>query len=137
MQNANENVHYHMPQTGSLFDTLNERLRSAGVPTWHLGPYPVEPVVSLGFLIALLLTGFKGLILGLLLFFVCKWSQSGTPGGQSTQGLGDGLRRFGLGGGTTGGGQASRNSSSGRRENSGSSSGHRWTGTGHRLGGAS
>ena len=117
-----------------MFDSLNERLRSAGVPKWHLGPYPVEPIVSLGFLIALLLLGFKGLILALLLFFVCKWSQSGTPGGQPMQGLGDGLRRFGLGGSPAGGGQTTGSSSSGHQGNSASTSGHRWSGTGHRLG---
>ena len=149
----NDDVHHHMPQTGSMFDTMNERLRTAGVPVWNLGPYPVEPIVSLGLLIALLLLGFKGLMLGFLLFFVSKWSQSSAQGGQG-QGFqgwrGRGLAALGLGGGGhganqgVGGGATGSAGSSGatgsrgstHSSNRGSSAGSDWSGGGggQRLG---
>lgn len=61
----------------SLFGALNQRLTSAGVPTWHIGTYSVEPVVSLGFLLSFLLAGFRGLLFSGVLFFVVKYSQFG------------------------------------------------------------
>lgn len=61
----------------SLFGALNERLVAAGVPTWHAGPYSVQPIVSLGFLLSFLLAGFRGLLFSGVLFFVVKYSQFG------------------------------------------------------------
>jgi len=61
----------------SVFDSISQRLSAAGVPTWHIGPYSVEPVVSLGFLLSLLVMGFPGLLFSGLLFFVAKYSQHG------------------------------------------------------------
>jgi len=61
----------------SLFGTLNQRLQAAGVPTWHIGTYSVQPIVSLGFLLSFLLAGFRGLLFSGVLFFVVKYSQFG------------------------------------------------------------
>jgi len=62
----------------SVFGALNQRLESAGVPTWHIGTYSVQPIVSLGFLLSFLLAGFRGLLFSGVLFFVVKYSQFGT-----------------------------------------------------------
>jgi len=67
----------------SVFGALNQRLTAAGVPTWHIGTYSVEPVVSLGFLLSFLLAGFRGLLFSGVLFFVVKYSQFGV---RETQG---------------------------------------------------
>jgi len=61
----------------SVFGTLNQRLEAAGVPTWHIGTYSVQPIVSLGFLLSFLLAGFRGLLFSGVLFFVVKYSQFG------------------------------------------------------------
>ncbi|XP_064650893.1 protein FAM241B-like [Lineus longissimus] len=68
-------------QAASVFDAFSERLRALGIPRWNLGPYVVEPIVSVGFLVALLLAGFRGLIFAGILFFVSKYSQQGGFGG--------------------------------------------------------
>ncbi|ELU01657.1 hypothetical protein CAPTEDRAFT_223205 [Capitella teleta] len=77
----------------SMFDAMNQRLADAGVPRWHLGPYAVEPIASAGFLLALVLIGFRGLLFAGLLFFVVKYSSGqASPGavlrrpGQAFQG---------------------------------------------------
>ena len=92
-----------MPQGGaqqiSMFDVLNQRLLDNGIPRWNLGPYVVEPIASLGFLVALLLVGFRGLLFALLLFFVVKYS--------SGRGMGDIQNWFGGRGGTQQGGPGS------------------------------
>ena len=75
-----------------MFEQFNQRLLQAGVPRFNLGQYEVEPIVLVGMLLAFLLLGFKGLLLGAILFFVSKWSsgqqnagpqqgQGGQPGG--------------------------------------------------------
>lgn len=64
-------------ESTSVFDGLNQRLTAAGVPTWHIGTYSVEPVVSLGFLLSFLLAGFRGLLFSAVLFFVVKYSRFG------------------------------------------------------------
>ena len=72
--NNNEAV-AHGPAT-SIFDTVDQRLSSAGMPTWNLGPYPVSPVVSAGFLLSFLMMGFRGLMFSGLLFFVVNYSRT-------------------------------------------------------------
>jgi len=62
----------------SVFGALNQRLVAAGIPTWHLGTYSVEPIVSIGFLLSFLLGGFRGLLFSAVLFFIVKYSQFGT-----------------------------------------------------------
>ena len=62
----------------SVFGSLNQRLEAAGVPTWYIGTYSVQPIVSLGFLLSFLLAGFRGLLFSGVLFFVVKYSQFGT-----------------------------------------------------------
>ena len=62
----------------SVFGALNQRLIAAGVPTWHVGTYSVEPIVSLGFLLSFLLAGFRGLLFSGVLFLVVKYSQFGS-----------------------------------------------------------
>jgi len=64
-------------ESTSVFGGLNQRLVAAGVPTWHIGTYSVEPVVSLGFLLSFLLAGFRGLLFSAVLFFVVKYSRFG------------------------------------------------------------
>lgn len=99
-------------QQVNMFDVLNQRLLNYGVPRWNAGPYVVEPIVSVGFVLAGLFMGLKGILFGGLLFFVTKWSQSG--GGFS--------RLFGGGG------------DSGRQQGPGSSGGRISSSSGHRLG---
>ncbi|KAL5019332.1 hypothetical protein ScPMuIL_005054 [Solemya velum] len=102
-------------QQVNMFDVLNQRLLNYGIPRWNAGPYVVEPIVSVGFVLAGLFMGLKGILFGGLLFFVTKWSQSG--GGFSSL--------FGGGGG--GGGNR-------RQQGPGSSGGRSPSGSGHRLG---
>ena len=87
-----------------MFDQLNQRLLQSGLPRFNVGPYAVEPIVSVGMLVAFLLLGVKGLMLGALLFFVSKWSsgQQGTGGQEGQAGEGGG------GGGGAWGGQGHR-----------------------------
>jgi len=66
----------------SVFGGLNQRLVAAGVPTWHIGSYSVQPIVSLGFLLSFLLAGFRGLLFSAVLFFVVKYSRFGTSENQ-------------------------------------------------------
>ncbi|XP_041362863.1 protein FAM241B-like [Gigantopelta aegis] len=86
----------------SIFDSLNQRLLDAGVPRWNAGPYLIEPIVSLGFLLAGLLLGLKGLLFGAILFFVVKYSQ-GARGPAPYGGNNRGARPAGGGGGGGGG----------------------------------
>ena len=81
----------HMPD-GSIFEDLNQRLLALGVPRWNVGSYVVEPIVSVGFLVAFLLVGFRGLLFAAILFLI---SQVGIGGG----GPGQGFRGW-LGGGS-------------------------------------
>lgn len=61
-----------------MFDGLNQRLITAGFPRFNLGPHTIEPIVSVGFILAGLLLGLPGLLLAAVLFFVSKMS---APGG--------------------------------------------------------
>jgi hypothetical protein len=95
---------------GSVFDNLNNRLLEAGIPRWNAGPYVVEPIVSLGFVLAGFLIGWHGLLFAGLLFFISKYSGSQGPSAINSQGPrpgpagGRGGGRGGRGGGGGGGG---------------------------------
>ena len=115
----------HMPD-GSVFEGLNQRLLGLGVPRWNAGSYVVEPIVTVGFLLAFLLMGFRGLLFAAILFLV---AQVGTGGGG---GPGQGFRGW-LGGGAQDGQQDNSGGGGGRdqrppRGGGGSGSG------GYRLG---
>ena len=113
-----------MPQS-SVFDTLNQKLLDAGIPRWNLGSYVIEPIVTIGFLLALLIFGLPGIIFGGLLFAVSKWSQTGGEGGSSGgyQPRGGGM-----------GGPSYSNQGGGSDGSGGSSQGHRWGNSGQKLG---
>ena len=96
----------HMPD-GSVFEGLNQRLLGLGVPRWNAGSYVVEPIVTVGFLLAFLLMGFRGLLFAAILFLV---AQVGTGGGG---GPGQGFRGW-LGGGTQDGQQDNSGGGGGR-----------------------
>lgn len=57
-------------QGGSMFDQLNNRLISAGFPRWNLGQYVVQPIVSVALILALVLFGFKGILLFGVVWFI-------------------------------------------------------------------
>lgn len=59
----------------SIFEVMNQKLLSLGVPRWNFGEHVIEPIVLVGFLLAMLLFGLRGLIMGVLLFAVVKMSQ--------------------------------------------------------------
>ena len=96
-------------QQFSIFDGLNQRLIGYGFPRFNIGSHTVEPIVSVGFILAGLLLGLPGILLGLILFFVSKMSTSE-----------GGLGSF-FGGGDQGQGQGQ----SGRRSNLPQGGGHR------------
>ncbi|KAI0212299.1 hypothetical protein LSAT2_002776 [Lamellibrachia satsuma] len=52
----------------SIFHMFNQRLLDAGLPSWNAGPYTVQPIVSIGLLLAFMLFGFRGLFFGGMLF---------------------------------------------------------------------
>lgn len=68
--------------SNSIFSVLNQRLLEMGLPRWHLGGTVVEPIMSVGLVIILLLFGLPGVLFLGLLFIVSKLSQ-----GQSLNGL--------------------------------------------------
>ncbi len=71
-----------MPE-GNVFEGLNQRLLGLGIPRWNAGSYVVEPIVSVGFLLAFILLGIRGLLFAGLLFLL---SQSTLGGGQGIRG---------------------------------------------------
>ncbi|XP_050394687.1 protein FAM241B [Patella vulgata] len=91
-ENYNEQEQQEMQGEGgqvSIFDSLNQRLLALGLPRWNAGPYVIEPIVSVAFLLAGLFLGIPGLLMGLVLFGVVKLSQSGgIPGQDLIFGLG-------------------------------------------------
>ena len=102
----NENVQqqYGGGQQFSVFDGLNQRLIDYGVPRFNIGQHTVEPIVLVGFILAGLLLGLPGLLLGALLFFVSKMSTGGGlnsffGGGGQGQGQGPSAPRSSQGGG--------------------------------------
>uniref|UniRef100_A0A0B7AFY7 DUF4605 domain-containing protein n=1 Tax=Arion vulgaris TaxID=1028688 RepID=A0A0B7AFY7_9EUPU len=64
----------------NIFQSLNQRLIAFGIPRFNVGDIAVEPIVTIGMLIALLVFGIHGLILGIILFAVSRWSTHGAPG---------------------------------------------------------
>lgn len=64
-------------QQFSVFDGLNQRLVDYGFPRFNIGAHTVEPIVSVGFILAGLLLGLPGLLLAVILFFVSKMSAAG------------------------------------------------------------
>lgn len=64
-------------QQFSVFDGLNQRLVEYGFPRFSIGSHTVEPIVTVGFILAGLLLGLPGLLLAAILFFVSKISTSG------------------------------------------------------------
>ncbi|CAC5392856.1 unnamed protein product [Mytilus coruscus] len=96
-----DNNAYQQGQAGgqsvSVFTVVNQKLLGYGLPRFNVGPYVVEPIVIVAFVLAGLLMGLPGLIFAALLFFVSQWSGIGGEGG----GGGAGQR---MGGGNQGGG---------------------------------
>ena len=64
-----------------MFDGLNQRLIGYGFPRFNIGHHTIEPIVSVGFILAGLLLGLPGLLLAAFLFFVSKMSSGGGLGG--------------------------------------------------------
>ncbi|XP_038061234.1 protein FAM241B-like [Patiria miniata] len=91
----------HEVQNVSIFQTLNQRLLDLGIPCFNIGPYTIQPIVTVAFILAMLIFGLPGLLFAGLLFGVVMLSGgggggddggTGGGGGQST-GRGDGQRR--------------------------------------------
>ncbi|XP_033756093.1 protein FAM241B-like [Pecten maximus] len=73
-------------QQVSIFEIANQKLQGLGIPSWNLGQYTVQPIVTVGCLIALMVFGLPGIIFAAVLFFVVNWSQQSSrqqnnPGG--------------------------------------------------------
>ena len=75
-------------QSVSVFTVVNQKLLGLGLPQFNVGPYVVEPIVLVAFVIAGLLMGIPGLIFAALLFFVSQWSGVGGGGGGTGTGTG-------------------------------------------------
>jgi len=75
-------------QSVSVFTVVNQKLLGLGLPQFNVGPYVVEPIVLVAFVIAGLLMGIPGLIFAALLFFVSQWSGIGGGGGGTGTGTG-------------------------------------------------
>jgi hypothetical protein len=65
----------------SIFESLNQRLLASGFPRFDLGQYKIEPIVTVGFILAFMLLGFRGLLFGALLFAIVNMSNSSNNGG--------------------------------------------------------
>lgn len=59
---------------GSMLDQVNNKLLEAGFPRWNLGQNVVEPIVSVILILALLLFGFKGLLIVGFIWFMLRQS---------------------------------------------------------------
>ena len=90
----------------SIFEMINQKLLGLGVPRFNAGPYAVEPIASVGFVLAGLVFGLPGLGFAALLFIIVKTSQGrddragnsapsggGGGGGRGFQGGGQRLGR--------------------------------------------
>ncbi|KAK3090683.1 hypothetical protein FSP39_013717 [Pinctada imbricata] len=60
----------------NIFTALNNKLIDLGVPRFNVGPYVVEPIALVGFILAALLFGLPGVIFGAVLFLVVTSSQN-------------------------------------------------------------
>ena len=89
----------------SVFQMINQKLLALGIPRFTFGRFILEPVVTIGFLLAGIFFGIPGLIFAGVLFLVSVISQPGgnpfTRGRQAHQGA---QRPGGDGGGGGGGG---------------------------------
>ena len=125
----------------SVFSMLNQRLLDAGLPSWNAGPYDVQPIVSIGVLLAFMLFGWGGLFFAGMLFLVTKWSQAGDGPRAFINNIGLGGIFSGLFGGSGGGARQRGTRSNGARTQGqgddsvreGRSTGG-WGGGGHKLG---
>ncbi|KAK3760525.1 hypothetical protein RRG08_022810 [Elysia crispata] len=54
----------------SIFQVLNQKLLAFGIPPFNIGDLVIQPIVSVGLLLSLLLFGIHGLIFGAILFAV-------------------------------------------------------------------
>ena len=63
----------------SIFQVLNQKLLAFGIPPFNIGDLVIQPIVSVGLLLSLLLFGIHGLIFGAILFAVSHWSTHGAP----------------------------------------------------------
>ncbi|KAJ8319202.1 hypothetical protein KUTeg_004293, partial [Tegillarca granosa] len=102
---GNQQGMYAQGQQVNVFDTFNQKLINMGIPRFNVGPYVVEPIVLVGFVLAGLLMGMPGLLFAAILFFVSKASFGGgfqrlLGGGQQTPQVGN---RRGQGYGQQGG----------------------------------
>ncbi|XP_021350508.1 uncharacterized protein C10orf35 homolog [Mizuhopecten yessoensis] len=88
-------------QQVSIFETANQKLHGLGIPSWNLGQYTVQPIVTVGCLVALMVFGLPGIIFAAVLFFVVKWSQQNTAQQNPLGGQGQ-SRGNNWGGGGTG-----------------------------------
>ncbi|RUS79906.1 hypothetical protein EGW08_012344 [Elysia chlorotica] len=95
----------------SIFQVLNQKLLALGIPPFNIGDLVIEPIVTVGLLISLLLFGIHGLIFGVILFAVSHWSNHGAPGflnnlfgGNNGGGGGGDTRRWNRPQGRAGGG---------------------------------
>lgn len=66
-----------------MFDSINQRLIALGIPSWNIGSFVVDPILSVGALLSLVFFGFSGLLLCIALFFVFKYSGLGGQGRQA------------------------------------------------------
>lgn len=91
-----DNNAYQQGQAGgqsvSVFTVANQKLLGFGLPRFNVGPYVVEPIVLVAFVLAGVLMGLPGLIFAALLFFVSQWSGigGGEGGGEAGQRMGGG-----------------------------------------------
>ncbi|XP_002738922.1 protein FAM241B-like [Saccoglossus kowalevskii] len=75
VQHEDHNQYGGGGQQVSIIDVGNQKLLDAGFPRWNLGPYVVEPIATVGMLLAMMFFGLQGLLFAGLLFFAVKWSQ--------------------------------------------------------------
>ncbi|XP_062576976.1 protein FAM241B-like [Saccostrea cucullata] len=77
----------------SVFTLINQKLLDLGIPRFSVGPYVVEPIATVGMILATLLFGLPGLLFGAVLFLVVMSSQAtGQAGGQRRAAGGGGHR---------------------------------------------
>ena len=66
-------------QQVSVFVIANQKLKEMGIPSWNIGDLVIEPIVTIGLLLAFFMFGIYGLIFGAVLFAVSRWSTNGAP----------------------------------------------------------
>lgn len=66
-------------QQVNIFRVANEKLKEMGIPSFNIGDIVIEPIVTIGLLLAFFMFGVFGLIFGAVLFTVNYWSTNGAP----------------------------------------------------------